>query len=272
MKTFPSILSACLFSLNASVVQAVPIIHVTNEYLSMRTEVTLEQPPDVYNTYSDSFSGSLFSGDHTVDAYMDTHYIPSHSSPGLYYEVGIVMNADFTSNIREKSAEFSTRINNDVYGGSGAGGADPDEIVTSVDYGTVITIDMDFYVTGGDAEIGLSIYNEGTYGPVAISLTDVTTSTQVVDLTREWVGRDNAVVPLLDGHRYVLNMMASELIYDPSWYIDDDDIYTEVRFDNARLVRASEPAIPILLYVALAALGIVRWRRHGNGITQSTVR
>jgi hypothetical protein len=100
----------------------------------------------------------------------------------------------------------------------------------------------------------------------------MTTSTQVVDLTREWACMDNAVVPLLDGHRYVLNMMASELIYDPSWYIDDDDIYTEVRFDNARLVRASEPAIPILLYVALAALGIVRWRRHGNGITQSTVR
>jgi hypothetical protein len=175
------------------------------------------------------------------------------------------MTADFTSDIRDTSAHFSTSVNNDVYGVGGTSYPIPEEVITSVDdYGSLITIGMDFYISGGDASIGFYIFNEGTYAPVAIALSDLTASTQVVDMTREWVGDEETDVTLLDGHHYVLSMMVSERMFYPTRYSDDDDIDAGFRFENARVVSASEPAISLLLSAGLVGMGLYRRMRGGD--------
>jgi hypothetical protein len=271
MKTFPSILLACLLLLSVSAVQAVPIIHVTNEQLSMHSEVTLEHPPSVLNTYSASFSGSLFSGDHDISAYSDRKYISMpNDQPGWYTGVDIIITSRFRSEVSDTSAFFEAGARNYIFAWEKDYEPDPDTIATSLyDYRSVVTVDMDFYVTGGDSDIDFFLFNDGTYGPIAISLTDVTTSTQVVDLSREWAGIDETVVTLLDGHHYVLNMKVSDLMYGPNRYVDDENTGASVWFRDAKLVsvNVAEPAISLLMYVGLLGLGLSRRIRRGDLLT-----
>ncbi len=255
MKTLSTILSLILLSLFASTTQCA-VINVTSESLYMNSEVTLEYLSGRVQTYRSSYLGSVFAGDRSVDAYHDDHYIEESDWPGSYDHVAIDMDAQFESGVGLDGTYYWLDVETDVYSMGDFTDPDPLKLLASAfDYESLIEICMEFYVEGDDAMVDFSIYNEGAYAPVAFTLDDLTSATQVASLYSESpLDPGSASAALLDGHYYSLHLMFSEQC------ADDDDLSGALDFYNAELVKVDvpEPALSILLFTGLGGLGIGR--------------
>lgn len=261
MKILASFITFGVLLLLAPTSQAA-VINVTSETLYMHSTVTLEDLSGATQTHSSSYLGSVFSGDRVVDAYLDDHYIPMGGSSDDYDHVWIEMNAEFEVDTDAARTTYWMDVETDVYSVDVIPDPDPLKILASADdYISLIQISMDFFVSGGDAEIFFDVLNEGTYAPMTFVLDDLTTSTRVAELASEYVPDPSAAYALLlDGHHYAMSLMVSEQ------YHDDDDAAARLILEGAEVVKAdvTEPPISLLLWAGLVGLSIARsagWKR-----------
>jgi hypothetical protein len=261
MKTIFTILSIGLFVLLASSVQAA-IINVTNETLYMNSEVTLEYMSGDTEIHRSSHHGSIFSGDLTIEGYYGVHYFPMAGWPGYYECASIVMNAAFEAYVGSLETTYWMELETDVYAMAWVLDPDPSKVIASAfDYVSLIEITMDFFVAGDDAKIRFDVFNEGTYGPVAFILDDLTTSTRLCDVNAAYFSDpSSAYTGLLDGHHYSMSLMVSEQ------YHEDEDQWARLTFAGSELVKipVAEPPISLLLSAGLVGLGFARRSLRGR--------
>jgi hypothetical protein len=258
MKHLSLIVPASLFIFAATTAQAA-IINVTDEALCMHAEITLEYPSGAQKTFSDSFAGSLFSGDQYIEAYDGWLDIPTGHG-GLYDHTGTRVNATFSTYETATGKTFRLSPYTNIFPVTQTHLPDPQIMVNSVfGYEAVIEMSMDFFVEGDGADIDLKILNEGTYGPVVFTLDDLTTSTRVAELSSAYKYDPSSVsAVLVDGHHYALRLMASE-----QNYLEDEEIDVALFFEDAEFVISSvpEPAMSILFAAGLVGLSRVRRMR-----------
>ena len=260
---------AVFFSLISSTAHALPIINILQDQVSVNAQVVLEDAFGNFTSFEDSYTSSLLSGSHSVNALSDRYYRAYAGDTG-YEALAIDANALLTVGVGTHSTSFYFETESDVYGVDEESSPPADKIITSVNsIEATISVYWDFYVTGGDALFDGLVHDEVTGGSLplpghtssvdTISLYDLTTSSMILELIGGYAS-ESAV--LLDGHRYILTTMTGD--YGPS----DEDVCSQFSFHDSQLVYTSvpEPSAFLLLCLGLLPLGVVNlFRKNPNG-------